>query len=240
MKAFLVVLFAVGVSCAPKSHIPRIIGGEVARDGQFPYQVSIHFKGSHNCGGSIIAPDTILTAAHCLENYNPNDLTVVVGTNKYNEGVTHSVNSYSYHPQFDSYTLEHDIGVLKLSTPISYNAKTQPIELETGEIEDYIYCVVSGWGYTAYPGGAAPIDLQYVELYKVSLSDCSSVLGVFDTNICTSSRYGQGTCHGDSGGPLASNNKQVGIVSWGIPCGIGYPDVFTKVSAYVDWVQKHL
>ncbi|KAF5287779.1 hypothetical protein FQA39_LY15715 [Lamprigera yunnana] len=239
MKAFLVVLLVVGASCAPKSHISRIVGGKTAQDGQFPYQVSIHYRGSHNCGGSIINPNSILTAAHCLEPYSVIDLIVIVGSNKNNEGVTHSIDNLYPHDYFDPFSSYNDIGIVKLSTQISFNDRIQPIAIEIGEIEDNVGCVVSGWGYTAL-GSVVPIDLQYVDLVTISLSDCQSMSKrrVFDTNICTFTRYGQGTCHGDSGGPLVANDKQIGVVSWGQPCAIGYPDVFTKVSAYSDWIGR--
>ncbi|KAF5287777.1 hypothetical protein FQA39_LY15713 [Lamprigera yunnana] len=242
MKAFLVILFVAGASCAPKLHIPRIIGGENAEDGQFPYQVSIHLRGRHNCGGSIISVDSILTAGHCLEPYNHNDLTVRVGSTKNNEGDEHWVDYYALHGFFNPYNLENDIGFIKILTQISYNDKVQPIPLQIGEVDDGASCVVSGWGYTVYPGGVVPLDLHYVDLVTHPLEKCKteSLYEVFDTNICTYTRHGEGTCHGDSGGPLAANGKQIGIVSWGEPCGVGYPDVFTKVSAYVDWINNNI
>ncbi|KAF5287778.1 hypothetical protein FQA39_LY15714 [Lamprigera yunnana] len=242
MKAFLVVLFVVGASCAPKSHISRIVGGETARDGQFPYQVSIHYEGSHNCGGSIIAPHFILTAAHCLHGFLFEHLGVFVGSNKNNEGVGYALYSSEYHGQYNPNTIENDIGILMLVDGISYNDKTQPIIYETAEVGDNLESVVSGWGYTAYPGGDIPVDLQYLNVVTIPLSDCRSRsrYEVFDTNICTFKKDGQGACKGDSGGPLVANNKQIGIVSWGEPCALGYPDVFTKVSAYSSWIQRKL
>ncbi|KAF5287787.1 hypothetical protein FQA39_LY15723 [Lamprigera yunnana] len=242
MKLFLVILVVCVASCAPKSHTFRITGGEIAEDGQFPYQVSIHYEGSHNCGGSIISADSILTAGHCLWAKISNQLTVAVGTNKNNEGVRHSVINHYWHPHFNYISLENDVGIVKLSTKISYNDRTLPIALETVEVGDNIACVVSGWGYTAFPESATPVDLHYVDLITYPLSNCrsNSLREVFDTNICTFTRYGQGTCYGDSGSPLVANDKQIGIVSWGQPCGVGYPDVFTKVAAFSDWIKEEI
>ncbi|KAF5287776.1 hypothetical protein FQA39_LY15712 [Lamprigera yunnana] len=244
MLMFSVVLFAVSVSCAPKSFNSRIVGGHTATDGQFPYQVSIQYRGSHNCGGSILDSRTILTAAHCLADYNNDDLTVVVGTNKYNQGgVTHFIESSVYHSGFDFIVAQHDIGLIKLSSDITFNEKVQTIALETEDVAN-VDCIVSGWGTTIL-GGESPINLQYVRLRTITTSECreahSSVspLPVFDTHICTFSVEGEGICHGDSGGPLVANEKQIGIASWVYPCAEGYPDVFTKVSAHTDWIADH-
>ncbi|KAF5287785.1 hypothetical protein FQA39_LY15721 [Lamprigera yunnana] len=244
MLMFSVVLFAVSVSCAPKSFNSRIVGGNTATDGQFPYQVSIQYRGSHNCGGSILDSTTILTAAHCLVGFNDDAMTVVVGTNKYNEGgVTHFIESSVYHSGFDFNIGEHDIGLIKLSSAITFNEKVQTITLETGEVQN-VDCVISGWGTTIL-GGESPVDLQYLRSRTISISECreahssASPLPVLDTQICALSVAGEGACHGDSGGPLVANKKQIGIASWVEPCAKGYPDVFTKVSAHIDWIADH-
>lgn len=59
---------------------------------------------------------------------------------------------------------------------------------------------------------------------------------IFDSKICTFTQVGQGTCMGDSGGPLVVGNFVVGITSWVIPCALGYPDVYTRVSSFADWI----
>ncbi|KAF5287791.1 hypothetical protein FQA39_LY15727 [Lamprigera yunnana] len=244
MKMFLVVLLAVGVSCAPKALDWRVVGGETAADGQFPYQVSIRYYDSHNCGGTIVNKNTILTAAHCLDGYSVPGLTVIVGTNHISEGgENHNVLTATIHPDYDSYTTENDIGIIKLASDITFNDKVQSVPLETENNEDTIPCILSGWGSTSYPG-SAPTYLQFVHLKTITNKACADA-HIFSTvvasHVCTLTKYGEGACHGDSGGPLVSenNHKQIGIVSWGRPCAIDYPDVFTRVSYFNSWINEH-
>lgn len=105
--------------------------------------------------------------------------------------------------------------------------------------------VLSGWGTLSFEG-ALPNNLQCLNLTTIANSECATAHSnatypypVFDSNICTFTEYGQGACHGDSGGPLVVNNVLVGVVSWGQPCGVGYPDVFTRVSSFVSWIQEN-
>lgn len=62
--------------------------------------------------------------------------------------------------------------------------------------------------------------------------------GVTNTNVCTLNTIGEGACFGDSGSPLAFNNEQIGIVSFGMPCAKGYPDVYTNVPAFKKWISE--
>ncbi|KAF5272673.1 hypothetical protein FQA39_LY07700 [Lamprigera yunnana] len=169
MKVFLVTLLSVGAFCAPKSPNTRIIGGDTAADGQFPYQAQIRRNGVHHCGGSIINSNTILTAAHCLINQVATSLSVVVGTNQNNAGgVEHQISSITYHTGFTFTVGAHDIGLVKLSSDILYNERVQPIELGAEYIGINVQCTLSGWGYTTYPGSSSR-DLQFIDLVTISV-----------------------------------------------------------------------
>ncbi|KAF5287782.1 hypothetical protein FQA39_LY15718 [Lamprigera yunnana] len=238
--------FKIIMLTAPEPFNSRIVGGHTAEDGQFPFQIAITYNNQHSCGGSILDIRTVLTAANCIEGYDVKDMTVVVGTNKNNAGgVTHSVSSVVYHSEFTLITARHDIGLIKLDSEISFNEKVQPIELNTDYIGENVECVVSGWGFLSFPGTSS-VDLQYIALSTYSNKICKivhdlvSVYDVYDTHICTFTKYGKGPCKGDSGGPLVANNKQIGIVSWALPCARGAPDVFTRVTSYVDWIAEHI
>ncbi|KAF2892687.1 hypothetical protein ILUMI_13484 [Ignelater luminosus] len=224
----------------------RVVGGSTAPDGAYPYQVSIQDSetNSHGCGGSIIKPTIILTAAHCVVGISSSKFSVVVGINKLDEeGTAYKVKDVRSHDNYNPFTVENDIAILKLSSPIEYNSKVAPVELEESEVDDGTEAALSGWGSTSWPG-SSPNDLQHIILKTISNSDCKAShpsKQIFDSQICTFTKRGEGSCYGDSGGPLVSekSKKQIGIVSWGRPCGIGYPDVFTKVAAFKEWIKIH-
>ncbi|KAF5287271.1 hypothetical protein FQR65_LT02144 [Abscondita terminalis] len=244
MKTFLVVLLSVVGAYASFLPKGRIVGGQDAADGQFPHQISMKYTGSHMCGGSIIKPNLVLTAGHCVDGASARYLTVVAGTNK--QSVTANsvqVGAVSQHEGYNSWTIVNDIALLHLSQDIVYNDKVQPIALNTVSVGGGVGCTLSGWGTTSYPG-SAPENLQFIDLLTVTNEDCSNRhastgLPITSGQICTLTRSGQGACHGDSGGPLISGSEQIGVVSWGQPCAIGYPDVFTRVSAYIDWINTN-
>lgn len=146
------------------------------------------------------------------------------------------------HEDYDSWNIVNDIALLELSSPLSFGDLIQPIELEASEIGGGTEATLCGWGRTSYPGNI-PNDLQFIDLRTITLNECRNAQSpnqVADSNICTFTQEGEGACHGDSGGPLTANGKQIGVVSWGRPCAIGYPDVFTRVSSFVDWVNSNM
>lgn len=61
---------------------------------------------------------------------------------------------------------------------------------------------------------------------------------IFNSTLCTKAEKGIGSCHGDSGGPLTLNNQLIGILSWGVPCALGRPDVYTRITSFTDWITK--
>lgn len=149
--------------------------------------------------------------------------------------------STEYNRDWNSWELSNDIGLIKLAEDIEFNEKVQPIEINTEDIGSGETLTLSGWGRTSYPGNI-PNDLQWITLKSLNTQECQSKHSnnIYDSEICTFTKSGEGACHGDSGGPLTWNGKVAGIVSWGRPCAIGYPDVFTRVSAFQDWVNERI
>ncbi|KAG6804302.1 chymotrypsin-1 [Apis mellifera caucasica] len=220
----------------------KIVGGKDALSGQFPYQVSLRKNKSHFCGGSIIDSRTILTAAHCVEGLsNLNGITVQAGTNQLNSGgVSYVPEKVVAHRSFNALSLVNDIALIRVNQDISFTNLIQPIKLASGsKTYEGSDCILSGWGTTKLNGNV-PNNLQWIKLKIETEQKCKQAhWRVQSSHICTFTKSGEGACHGDSGGPLVVGDLQVGIVSFGQPCAVGKPDVYTRVSSFTSWINEH-
>ncbi|KAF5285988.1 hypothetical protein FQR65_LT12985 [Abscondita terminalis] len=221
----------------------RIIGGAIAKAGDYPYQVSLRYLSQHFCGGSIIGQNWILTAAHCVHSsvgINIKTAKIVVGTTTLNSGgQTYSIYNDIYHEDFDPVLMEYDIALLQLKDSIKLSDTVKIIPFHSSTPSDGSNCQVSGWGYTSTE--TSPNELRHITLTIMDLGDCKDFFSlatfkVSSKNLCTAGYIGKGVCNGDSGGPLVSNGRQAGLVSWGVPCGRGAPDVFTNVAKFSSWI----
>lgn len=252
-------LLALLVGCALARSVvdfTRVVGGEDAEKGQFPHQVSMRsrFSNSHFCGGSIISKRFILTAAHCTQDLNayPVNVYVVVGAlYRLSGGIKMALDKIVAHQKYSHRRIKNDISLLRTVNEMVYSKSVKPIALPT-EIPPFngdLDVIVSGWGRNKFPtlpgSSQLPNILQFAPGKTLSFTECkkrfestAAVEFLSETNICTTNPKGRGACHGDSGGPLISNDRAlVGIVSWGIPCATGLPDVYTNVYFYLDWIH---
>ncbi|XP_013139065.1 PREDICTED: plasminogen-like [Papilio polytes] len=249
-KLLLLTVFGLVVSSPITKEIEdvRIVGGVDIDITRAPYQVSIVYAGRHSCGGSIIADDLILTAAHCVTSfsYKPTDYMVRVGSSSSRSGgELYRVGSLQVHPKFSTSNMDNDIALLWLSRRITFSERVAPIPLidEDEEIVDGGNVMVTGWG-NLREGGGYPSTLQMVILPIVNPTQCkyaySKQYTITPRMLCAGlSNGGKDSCQGDSGGPLAYNGRLAGIVSWGIGCARpNYPGVYTKVSALRRWVDE--
>lgn len=132
---------------------PRIVGGEDAEVGQFPYQVSLRstLSRSHFCGGSILSSRFILTAAHCSQGYNgkPQYVYAVVGALRLNSGgVIIELDKITPHEKYDQYKIRNDVSLVRTAEEIVFSDTIQPIALPTQDIEES-EVILSGWGRTS-------------------------------------------------------------------------------------------
>ncbi|KAK9510641.1 hypothetical protein O3M35_005379 [Rhynocoris fuscipes] len=241
---------------APK----RIVGGVEAGVNEYPFPILLAFESSLEpfCGGSIITPYHVLTAAHCTDPFMGRaKLAVIVGehdirTQKETSATrVHVVSKIYQHSGYNDYNNQDDIAILELETKIEFNDKVGPICIPTVQknLKDQ-FVKVMGWGLLKdeSEGGSPSPTLHKVNLRVIDPEVCEVIYGIeTDTpkQICTFNNK-KDSCQGDSGGPLVSLNpetnmlEQIGVVSYGRKCGSTDPAVNTDVAAYLPWIKKQL
>ena len=243
-----------------ETNTPDIIGGVEAVPGAWPWMAALVTASEPNayngqfCGGALIAPEWVITAAHCFNSDDPTQVDVVLGrhTLSSNEGQRHNVAQIILHPNYDENTNDSDIALLRLAT-----ASAQPtISLITPATANLanpgVNATVAGWGNMDPDGGNNfPDALQQVTLPIVSNETCNSPQsyngGITDNMLCAGfAAGGQDSCQGDSGGPLMIPNTggagwvHVGVVSFGNGCAQpNFYGVYTRVSMFHAWVESH-
>ncbi|XP_069835937.1 trypsin-like [Dendropsophus ebraccatus] len=238
----LLLLSVLGLAAAfPYNDDDKIVGGYTCAVNSVPYQVSLN-AGYHFCGGSLINDQWVVSAAHCYMSrievrLGEHDIEVLEGTEQFI-----SSEKIIRHPKYNSYLLDHDIMLIKLSQPIALNSRIQSISLPTHCDVAGTQCLISGWGNTLSSGVNYPDLLQCLDAPILSDEDCkASYPGRITENmICVGYlEGGKDSCQGDSGGPVVCNGELQGVVSWGIGCARqGYPGVYTKVCNYVSWIEE--
>ncbi|XP_036401489.1 transmembrane protease serine 3 [Megalops cyprinoides] len=231
----------------------RIVGGNLSRPGQFPWQVSLHYHREHLCGGSIVSQRWVLTAAHCVYGFeDPSLWAVLVGLieQPVNGAQYLAVEKIFYHSRYRSKGLDYDIALMKLAEPLTFDGLVEPICLPNFEekYEDGKMCWISGWGATS-DGGEPSVSLYSARVPLISTKTCSQP-GVYQGfispwMICAGYlEGGTDSCQGDSGGPLACEDsvwKLVGATSWGQGCAErNKPGVYTRITQALDWIYEQM
>ncbi|MDQ0716213.1 secreted trypsin-like serine protease [Streptomyces luteogriseus] len=250
---------------------PKVIGGNETTISTAPWMAQLHYyddRGTSStgddigffCGGAVVAPTKILTAAHCVKGYNWSaNGAVVTGTSQLpsadgtdlHGGTATAVRRQWNHPSYSATTIDNDIAVLTLGGPV----KATPIRMTTsGDTTSYqtgTSAKVYGWGRTSSTSDDISETLKTATLPMQSDTTCSGAYGadfVKGHMVCagkpaTGSDAGTvSACNGDSGGPLVVNNRIVGVVSWGVTDCVakGAYSVFSKVSTYVGAAYPRL
>lgn len=258
----LVLVIVIGMNLPAQAealYTPRIVGGTEATPNEYPFTAYLYWSSgitSHRCGGTLLSPTWVLTAAHCVSGYGASTFRVAMGMHS-----RYGVNSYAQtsaikriinHPQYDASVFDYDIALLELVTPMTLTAQVRlatPGYLPEAAAlyADGVSAVVAGWGTTSY-GGSSSSVMRKVTVPIVSNARCDDGYGgigqpITDRMMCAgdTSVGGIDACQGDSGGPLFTANSGtftvIGIVSSGEGCALkDYPGIYTRVSFFESWI----
>ncbi|KAG5670673.1 hypothetical protein PVAND_000921 [Polypedilum vanderplanki] len=242
------VVFALFVSvafAAPQNRERRIVGGVDNVLGQVPWAVSLRtLAGFHFCTGSVVSNWYVITAAHCVAGRAASTIHLVLGRVTL-DGLT-GMNRQGFrvvtHPDYNVNTMQFDVSLVQVSVIITFSTTVQSIFVGNSFIGEGLPAKVSGWGSTSQEIGPTSNNLRTLDTTTISNESCrarhteANAARITSSNLCTNNGFGEGFCQTGAGGSLVWNSQLIGIASWNVPCALGFPDVYVRISEVRDWI----
>jgi len=238
--------------------VSRVIAGKTATPNSWPWQILMMFGNRAMCGGTLIAPQWVVTAAHCVYRREQSGaFSIRVGEHDREEfeGPEEDIRVVKVirHEGYDPRHINNDIAMFKLERPVKFNKFVSPICLPKANVPVGSECYITGWGKTQHPGHMTRY-LQQGLLPVVSNKQCYEKnhhripIPITDAMICGGSGGTERTsgCHGDSGGPFVCKVNGVwelhGSVSHGSPVckSTETYTVFSRTFHFLDWIKKNM
>ncbi|XP_027718877.1 serine protease 27-like [Vombatus ursinus] len=250
-------------ACGQPRMLNRMVGGQNAQEGEWPWQVSIQRNGTHFCGGSLITDQWVMTAAHCFSNTSETFLyKVLLGAQQLVNPGPHAmyarVKRVESNPQYQGMASSADVALVQLEAPVTFTDHILPVCIPSPEVkfEAGMNCWVTGWGSPSEQDNLpSPQILQKLAVPIIDRHKCNilynkdSEHGVLpktiqDDMLCAG--YAEGkkdACKGDSGGPLVCHIGdswlQAGVISWGEGCARrNRPGVYIRVASHHAWLHR--